>query len=108
MNGMTPELNRENAILLMVLRALTGVLSPAVKGVSLEFIGADVIAHFLLRRRSAVDEEEITENLTTEVSTLTNGLPDLGEIVVRPVIELVDELPSDYRLPGRVVFLFRD
>jgi len=108
MNGMTPELNRENTILLMFLQALTGVLSPAVKGVSLEFVGADVIAHFLLRKRSPVDEEEITENLTTEVSTLTNGLPDVGEIVVRPVIELVDEFPSDYRPPGRTVFFFRD
>jgi hypothetical protein len=106
--GMTPKLYRENMIILMVLQAIDGVLSSAVKGLSVEFGEAgDVSAYFLLWEESASDRLEIEENLATEVSVLTNGLPEVGEAVVRPVIELVSEKPPDYRPPGRSVFLFR-
>jgi len=64
-------------------------------------------AYFLLWEESASDRQEIEGNLATEVSVLTNGLPEVGEAVVRPVIEVVSEKPPDYRPPGRSVFLFR-
>ncbi len=63
MSGMTPELYRENMIVLMVLQALQGGLSPSMKVLTLEFGGDnDVVAHFLLREESEVDREEIEDN----------------------------------------------
>jgi hypothetical protein len=109
MSGVDRTLYRENMIVLMIMQAITGVLSSTVRGLSLEFTGPhDVIAHFLLREPSAMDEEEIIENLPTEVSVLTNGIEGVGEAVVRPVIELEQDHPVGYQPPGRTVFLFRD
>lgn len=104
---MTAELYRENVVILEALQAIHGVLTSAVKGLSLEFDNdGSVTAHFLLREESASDRQEIEENFATEVSVLTNGIPGVGEVVVRPMIQLVSEKPPGYRLPGRSVFLF--
>ena len=107
--GMTPTLYRENMVILMVLQAIHGVLSSAVKGLSLEFDeNGGATAYFLLREESASDRQEIEEDFATEVSVLTLGLSEVGDVVVRPVIELASEKPPGYRLPGRSVLLFSD
>jgi hypothetical protein len=105
---MTPEVYRENMIELMVLQALLGTLSTNVKALTLEYVGADVRAHFLLRADSAEDREEIEENLPTEVSVFTNGIPGMGEVVVDPVIHLVGDEPEGFIPPGRRVLHLRD
>jgi hypothetical protein len=106
--GMHPKLYRENIIVLMLLQAMIGQLSNNVKALSVEFDGEDVVAHFLLREDNLADREEIFDNLPTEVSVLTNGVPGVGEVLVRPGIELVAERPPGFRPPGRIVLLFRD
>ena len=104
---MTSELHRENMIDLMVLQALYGTLTTNMKALSLEFVGADVVAHFLLRDESEVDRVEIEDNFPTEVSVLTNGT-DIGEVLAIPVIEFVADHDPGYVPPGRRVLAFRD
>jgi hypothetical protein len=108
MTGMYPGLYRENMVVLMVLQAISGVLTCAVTAMSLEFLAEEVVlAHFLLREPSPEDEAEIYENLATEVSVFTNGLPDVGEVVLRPDIAFVADHPAGYLPPGRLVIHFR-
>jgi hypothetical protein len=108
MNGMTPELYRENMIIVMVLQALLGTLSLNMKALTLEFGGDnEVVAHFLLRQESGPDREEIEENFPTEVSVFTNGT-ELGEVLAVPVIEFVTDHEPGYVPPGRRVLVFRD
>lgn len=109
MNGITPELNRENMIIITVLQALNGILSVNIKALTLEFGGSDddVVAHFLFRKESGEDREEIEENFPTEVSVMTNGT-ELGEVVAVPVIEFVADHEPGYVPPGRRVLVFRD
>jgi hypothetical protein len=109
MTGMTPAIHRENTVVLIVLQAIFGVLTSNVKGLSLEFAPDDtVVAYFLLRTRSPEDEQEILENVPTEVSVSTNGVPGVGEVLVVPKIVFADDRPHDYVPPGRTVLLFRD
>ena len=108
MSGMTPELYRENMIELMIIQALAGHLSSKVKALTLEFNGADVIAYFLLREESPEDREEIEEDFAAEVEVFTLGVPGLEDVLVRPVIQLVQDYPQGYVPPGRLTFLFRD
>jgi hypothetical protein len=105
---MTPTLYRDYMVTLMVLQALTNVLTSKVKGLTLEFRADDVVAHFVLRQESPGDEEEILENFPTEVSVLTLGLEGVGEVVVKPEIILAAESRPGDVPPGRVVFMFRD
>lgn len=108
-SGMNPNLYRENMVVLMIMQAIASVLTSNVQGLSVEFTGPhDVVTHFLLRDSSPSDEHEIFENLPAEVSVLTNGLEGVGETVVRPVVVVARDHPGGYRLPGRLVFLFRD
>jgi hypothetical protein len=107
-SGMTPRVNGENMIVLMVLQALLGTLSSNVKALTLEFGSEGVTAHFLLREESSEDREQIEENLPTEVSAFTIGVPGVGDTLVIPMIELVADRAPDYVPPGRRVLLFRD
>lgn len=101
MNGMTPERYRENMTIVMVLQALLGTLSLNMKALTLEFGGDnDVVAHFLSRQESGEDREEIEQNFPTEVSVFANGT-ELDEVLVIPVIELVDDHEPGYIPPGR-------
>jgi hypothetical protein len=106
-SGMTPELDRENMIELMVLQAIYGALSTNLKALTLEFVGTDVVAHFLLRDESEVDRVGIEDNFPTEVSVLTNGT-DIGEVLAIPVIEFVADHDLGHVPPGRPVLAFRD
>jgi hypothetical protein len=114
MSGMTPKLYRENFIILMVLQALFGTLSPNLKALTLEFgDNNDIVAHFLLRQESDADREEIEENFPTEVSVMTNGIElgdgtELGEVLAVPVIEFVADHEPGYVPPGRRILKFRD
>ena len=105
---MTPDLYRQNLTVLMVLQAIQGALTSNLKALSLEFQEDKVIGYLLLRRRSPQDEDEILNNTPTEVSVLTNGVADLGEVLLEPEIVFVDDRPAGYVLPGRPVLLFRD
>ena len=107
MNGITPELDRQNQIEIVVLQALCGVLSSNIKALTLEYLERDVVVHFLLREESEVDREEIEENFPTEVSVLTNGT-EIGEVLAIPVIEFVGKNEYGYLPPGRQVLKFRD
>ena len=108
MSGMTPELYRENMIELIILQALVGRLTSNLKALTLEFHGEEVTAYFLLREDSPQDREEIEEELPTEVSVFTNGVPGVGDTLVNPVIQLVADQTEGYVPPGRRVLLFRD
>src|SRR5580658_6109929 len=103
MTGMTPELYRENMVVIVILQAICGTLTSAVKALTIESNGAEVTAYVLLRRESPADREEVTENLPAEVSAFTNGVPGIGEVVVRPVIQLAEDHPTGYVPPGRPV-----
>jgi hypothetical protein len=95
-------------IVLSVVQALCGAVSANTKAITLEFTGDDVVAHFLLRQESPVDREEIEDDFPTEVAALTMGLPEVGDVLVIPKIELVESHPAGYRPPGRLVILLRD
>ncbi len=108
MNGPSARLYRENMIILMVMQAVSGALTSNVKGLTIEFSDdGGITAHFLMRCESPEDVEEITEDFPTEVSVFTMGVPEIGDIAVRPIIELTSEHPEGYVPPGRCVFLFR-
>lgn len=108
MSGMTPELYRENMIVLCVVQALWGALSPNMKAVTLEFLGEDVVAHFLLHRESAIDREEVEEEFPVEVDALTAGFPEVGGVLVISKIELVEDHEPGFCPPGRPVIIHRD
>jgi hypothetical protein len=108
MSGMTPKLYRENMIVLCVVQALWGALSPNMKAVTLEFPGDDVVVHFLLHQESSTDREEIEEEFPTEVAVLAIGFPEVGDIGVSTKIELVEHHEPRFRPPGRPVIIHRD
>lgn len=109
MSGMTPDLYRQNMIVILILQALCGTLTSAVKALTIEFAqGDEVTTYFLLREESSHDRIEIIENFPTELSAFTNGVPGVDEVVVRPIVQLVEEHPRGYVPPGRPVFVFRD
>jgi hypothetical protein len=105
---MDPQLFRENMIELVVIDALAGQLTPAVKILTLEYVGEDVIAHFVFREESPEDRAEIESNLAAEVSALTNGWEGVGDTLVIPTIEISTDHPAGYVPTGRQVFHFRD
>jgi hypothetical protein len=101
-------LERENAIVLMVIQALCGVVTTNWKAVSLEFPGQDLRAHFLLRRDLPEDREEIEEEFPSEIAALTLGTIENGDILVKTIIHLVDEVGADLLPPGRMVLMVRN
>jgi hypothetical protein len=108
MSGMTPEVYRQNMIVIFALQAISGVLTTKVKSVTVEFVESGVVAHFLLREESREDREEIEENFPTELSVFANGVPGVGDIRVTPIIELVAEHPPGYVPPGVRILHFRE
>ena len=93
---------RENSIVLCVLQALIGAVSPNYRWVTVEFLDSgDIRVHLVLREERREDREEIEEELPTEVEVLTLGW--IGDIGIEPVIHVGDELGLG-DLPGRPVF----
>lgn len=93
---------RENNIVLCVVQALVGAVSPNYRWVTVEFLDSgDIRVHFVLTEERSEDREEIEEEFPTEVKVLTLGW--IGDIGIEPVIHIGDELGLR-DLPGRPVF----
>ena len=100
--GTLSGLERENRIVLGLVQALVGAISPNVVRVSVEFVGADAHVHVVLGRDSPEDREEFEEDLPTEVEALLLG--DINDCLIVPVIHLLSALGKGEWPPGRPVF----
>ena len=96
------ELERENSIVLSLVQALVGAISPNVLRINVEFVGHNVRVHIVLREDLAADREEFEEEFPAEAAALLQ--PDFYDCAVVPVIHLDPDNDPNGWPPGRPIF----
>ncbi len=96
------ELERQNRIVVSVVQALVGAISPNVHRITVEFSNRDARVHFVLGEDLPADREEFEEEFPTEVEALLLG--DINDCLVVPVIHITSSIDETEWPPGRPVF----
>ena len=96
------ELERENGIVLAIVQALVGAISPNVLRISVEFVGRDAYVHIALSEDLSADRQEFEEEFPSEVAALLQ--PDLYDCAVIPVIHVDPTNDPTAWSPGRAIF----
>jgi hypothetical protein len=91
--GMTKELPRENQMVIYLVQALLGLVSPKMLGVALEFSNGAVIVHVAVSQK----DDEIVEDIEELIADFQGFLwPDRTEIS-----EKIHAGPANQTWPGR-------